>query len=53
VFVDEIHGISLGSSFVTGPTPSSIKTEEYSRFRIINRNYNQYNLRFILGVVLV
>jgi hypothetical protein len=53
VFVDEIHGISSGSLFVTGPVPSSIKTEEYSRFVIINRTYNHYNLHFILGVVLV
>jgi hypothetical protein len=53
VFVDEIHGISSGSLFVTGLTPSSIKTEEYDRFGIINRTYNQYNSRFILGVVLV
>jgi hypothetical protein len=45
--------LARGSLFVTGPAPSSIKIEEYDRFGIINRTYNQYNLRFILGVVLV
>jgi hypothetical protein len=42
VFVDEIYGISSGSLIVTGPAPSSIKTEEYDRYVIINRINNTF-----------
>jgi hypothetical protein len=42
VFVDEIHGISSRSLFVMGPSPSSINTEEYGRFVIINRINNKF-----------
>jgi hypothetical protein len=38
---------------VMGPTPSSIKAEDYGRLEQQNRTFNQYNLHFTLGVVLV
>jgi hypothetical protein len=56
MFVDKIRGISSGSLFVTGPAPSSINTEVYDRFGIINRINNTFISHLFpvqLGVVLV
>jgi hypothetical protein len=56
VFVDEIHGISSVSLFVTGPSPLLYKTAEYDQFVIMNR-INKQSISHLfpvqLGVVLV